>query len=156
MKNLEKIEIRMYGLGTGDCFVLKFISKTGESFSMMVDGGAWSYDKDFMREAVKDLKSYVDKKLDVLVVTHEHLDHVNLFEGAEDLFRDKEFKLGEIWMAWTENENDELARSLKDKFGQKKKALAIASQRLRDILEDQAFKRGLSNSFNNLLLDMLQ
>ena len=61
-------------------------------------------------------------------MTHEHWDHVSGFLLAESKFKD--FEVGEVWMAWTENPDDPQAREL-DKFkGGALTALHQASQQL--------------------------
>src|SRR5262249_45472370 len=46
-----------------------------------------------------------------LAVTHEHWDHVSGFSQAEDVF--KGLTVGEVWVAWTEDPDDDLAKSLR-------------------------------------------
>jgi len=48
------------------------------------------------------------KRLDVIVLTHEHWDHNSGFFSALDKF--KQFEVGEIWLGWTENAADPQAR----------------------------------------------
>jgi hypothetical protein len=69
------------------------------------------------------------KRLDVIVLTHEHWDHNSGFFSALDKFKQFD-EIGEIWLGWTENAADPQAREL-DKFkGEAIKALQGASQRL--------------------------
>jgi hypothetical protein len=51
--------------------------------------------------------------VDVLVVTHEHYDHVAAFAGLKDSFcaesdkrKEGQLQIGEVWFAWTEDPND--------------------------------------------------
>src|SRR6516164_10204265 len=79
-------------------------------------------------KAIVDDIASVTKRLDVIVLTHEHWDHVSGFLLAESKFKD--FEVGEVWMAWTENPDDPQAREL-DKFkGGALTALHQASQQL--------------------------
>src|SRR5687768_17753853 len=98
-KAITHADVRMYRLGTGDCFAIKFFSGQTETFTMMIDCGAWSGDRAVFEKHVKDLKAYLNDKVDVLVVTHEHKDHVLGFERCADLFTTN-FTVGKIWMAW--------------------------------------------------------
>jgi hypothetical protein len=67
--------------------------------------------------------------LDVVVVTHEHMDHVSGFLTAAETFK-KHITVGDVWMAWTENPADRQAREL-DKYKQQTvAALQSASHRL--------------------------
>lgn len=156
-KTITAVDVRMYGTGTGDCFVLKFFSNTSAIFTMMIDGGTWKGTKKHLTQYVEDLKAYVNGHIDLLVITHEHKDHVYLFNACSDSFIN-DFTFDEIWMAWSEDEQDDLVKEWKEKFGQKKKALAIASDEINLKLKDTALtnqlKRGFKgeeivNRFNN-------
>lgn len=147
MKEVKNIEIRMYGTGTGDCFVLKFNFGQEDVFTMMFDAGTWKGPKARLNEYVTDLKEFVDNKVDVLVISHEHKDHVYLFHACEEQFT-TDFKVGEVWMAWSENEEDELAIKWKKQFGQKKQALAMASEKINAISNGQEIVNSVANSFN--------
>jgi hypothetical protein len=148
MEDITHIEIRMYGTGTGDCFIIKYFSEDSYVFSMMIDGGTWKGEKSHLNKYVKDLKKYVNNKIDLLIITHEHKDHLYLFDACENLFTSN-FKVGEIWMAWTEDESDELAKELKDLYGQKKRALALASERVKNLVNDEEFRKRFASEFNN-------
>ena len=103
-KNIDRVVIRMYCIGTGDCFVLKFLSGDSEKFTMMIDCGCCTGDAAQFKPYVEDLAAYVKKEVDLLVVTHEHQDHVNGFAKCKDIFETIKFK--EAWFAWTENPED--------------------------------------------------
>jgi len=47
MSKVTHVEIRMYRLGTGDCFALKFFSgsKKDPTFKILIDAGTWSGSK---------------------------------------------------------------------------------------------------------------
>ncbi len=78
--------------------------------------------------AIVDNILSLTRRLDVIVLTHEHWDHNSGFVSALDTF--KQFEVGEVWLGWTENAADPQAREL-DKFkGAALKALQGASQRL--------------------------
>lgn len=127
----DNVLIRMYKMGTGDCFVLKFRVGDEVVFKMMIDCGVWSRTYDEIREYVEVLLEDVENEVDVLVVTHEHKDHVYGFQAAEALFTDpKKFRAKQIWLGWTEDDNDAQVRKWKEKYGQKKRALALAAGRL--------------------------
>ncbi|WP_353778483.1 hypothetical protein [Winogradskyella sp. 3972H.M.0a.05] len=146
MEEIKDVEIRMYRAGTGDCFVLKFFSDTSEIFTMMIDGGTWSGTKKELQVIVKDLKNYVGNKIDLLVITHEHKDHVYLFSACEELFTN-DFDVDEVWMAWSEDDQDETVKEWKEKYGQKKRALALASERIDKGIKNQNVISQLKNGF---------
>jgi hypothetical protein len=95
------VEIRMYCIGTGDCFILKFYREDGTPFKMMIDcGSVRGTAKDFA-PYVSDLAGYVRNEIDLLVITHEHNDHVNGFQKCKDIFSQMQIK--NAWFAWTED-----------------------------------------------------
>jgi hypothetical protein len=94
-----------------DCGIHTSIARGSETIEHIVD--------DILR---------VTRRLDVIVMTHEHWDHISGFSTAREKFR--QFDVGEIWLGWTEDPADPQARAL-DKFkGDAFKAIQGASQRL--------------------------
>lgn len=107
---------------------------------MMIDAGTWQGKKNHLANYVKDLKEYVDNKVDLLVVTHEHKDHVYLFDVCEEMFLN-DFEVDEIWMSWAENDLDEKVKIWKDQYGQKKKAFTDAVTELSSDKTKRAIKK---------------
>jgi hypothetical protein len=141
--------VRMYRLGTGDCFVIKFLSGRTETFKMMIDCGAASGSKERFEKHVNDLVEHVANRVDVLVVTHEHKDHVYGFEQCSEIFTDQnQIEIGQKWMAWAEDEDDDDAKDLKRDHGAKKKALAAASALLADAVEDEEIQNRFKEQHN--------
>jgi Metallo-beta-lactamase superfamily len=66
-------------------------------------------------------------RIDVLVVTHEHYDHISGFALARDLWQSPAVEIGQLWMAWTENEADEDAKLLRAQFDRSKQAVVRAA-----------------------------
>jgi len=121
----SKLRVRFYCQGIGDCHLLRFTKDDGSFFWMLIDCGIHSSitgGPKIIDNIVDDIAS-VTKKLDVLVLTHEHWDHNSAFSTAIEKF--KQFEVGEVWMAWTEDPSDPQARQL-DKF--KTKALSALKQ----------------------------
>ena len=123
------VRIRFYCQGIGDCHLLRF-EKPGGPFWMLIDCGVHSS----VTNGTATIRDIVDnilgltRRLDVIVLTHEHWDHNSGFFSALDKF--KQFEVGEVWLGWTENGADPQAREL-DKFkGAALKALQGASLRL--------------------------
>ncbi|GAA3951735.1 hypothetical protein GO495_12640 [Chitinophaga oryziterrae] len=100
----ETVSVRMYCIGTGDCFILKFYDKKRVPFIIMIDCGSCRGDGNWFTPYVKNLEEYVENHIDLLIVTHEHEDHVNGFAKCADVFKGITFK--EAWFAWTENPKD--------------------------------------------------
>jgi hypothetical protein len=124
----DGIRVRMYRQGLGDCFLVRLPRAEGRPFWLMIDCGVIVGTKDAepkMRAVVADIIETTEKApgsggfVDVLVVTHEHWDHVSGFDQAKELFCPGDQKqqagklsIGEVWFAWTEDPGNELARQL--------------------------------------------
>ena len=130
----------MYKMGTGDCFAIKFLADKEEIFKIMIDAGTWQGSKDRLGDYIKDLKTYLGDYTDVLIVTHEHKDHVHAFDACEELFTDDNFHVGEIWMGWTENDRTRKVKEWKEDFGEKKKALGLVAKELETAMNTPDFK----------------
>ena len=52
------------------------------------------------------------ERLALVVATHAHQDHISGFAACESFLK---FKVGEVWMPWTENPHDSTAVRLKNK-----------------------------------------
>src|SRR5690348_11964384 len=102
--SINSIKIRMYCLGTGDCLVLKFYAGKTEKFTMLIDCGSCQGTPEDFEPYLNNLADYVKKGVDLLVITHEHNDHVNGFAKHPEIFRN--LKIKKAWMAWTEHPND--------------------------------------------------
>jgi hypothetical protein len=68
--------------------------------------------------------------IDVLVVTHEHWDHVSGFEQARDLLGPDKLTIGEVWLAWTEKPGDAVATALRERKTRALKRIVGAAHRL--------------------------
>lgn len=134
-KKITHAVVRMYCMGTGDCFIVKFFAGAIEKFTMIIDCGVWTGGAQYLRPYMLDLKKYVKNKVDLLVVTHEHVDHVSVFEACSDLFT-KSFTVKRIWMGWTENDDLSKIKKWKTEHGEKKKALAEAAKRIGMSIKD--------------------
>lgn len=110
------VKMHLYCHGLGDCMLLELDRPGGDPYRILIDCGihtSASGGTAKIRAVVEDLAALTGSKLDAIVGTHEHWDHISGFHQAEDLFR--EFDVGEIWFAWTENPADPQGRRL-DKY----------------------------------------
>ena len=145
------VRIRCYRQGLGDCFLLSFPTKKGKPCHVLIDCGVWPKGKpnaERMREIAADVIRETGGSLtasgavktrgtiDVLVATHEHWDHLSGFTQARDLFKDG-LDVRHIWLAWTEDESDELAKDLRKQKQKTENAVRHLHARL-------AGRRGLS------------
>lgn len=137
---VTKVLIRMYRGGTGDFFVLQFKKGGAVSFQMMVDCGCIKAGKDYFVERLEDLKVFTkNKAIDLLVVTHEHADHINGFELAKDTFKDIKFK--KVWFSWTENDEDSFANKLRMENSELDNAVNVAVAKLSKLTKEGYFKK---------------
>ena len=68
--------------------------------------------KEKMRNVARQIVEATGGRLDVLVATHEHWDHVSGFAQAADLLGPDQLEVDEVWLSWTENPGDSLAMDL--------------------------------------------
>jgi hypothetical protein len=106
---ITSVVVRMYCMGTGDCFVLKFFAGDEVRFKMLVDCGSCVGTAATIDPYVADLANYVDFDIDLLVVTHEHNDHVSGFRKSQKIFGG--ITVRQAWFAWTENPSDPNGRA---------------------------------------------
>lgn len=120
-----RARVRMYRHGLGDCFLLTFPRKGTTSFQVLIDCGALARDRAFMTRIVEHIRDTVrdgkngKARLDVVVGTHEHKDHVSGFNQARQVFND-DIEFGSVWLSWAENLSQREIQKIKDT---KKKAV---------------------------------
>lgn len=108
-----KVRIRMYDVGFGDCFLLLVPSEDGYRKILFDCGsiaiGSVPLDKVVTRviEDVKDSDGV--PRIDVVVATHRHKDHVEGFANAAW----QRVEVKEVWLPWTENPEDPLAAEIR-------------------------------------------
>src|SRR6266849_7352658 len=126
-----KLRVRMYRQGLGDCFLLT-CSDGGQESHLLIDCGVLkgtAEPEKKMQAVARNVNDTTKGRLDRLVSTHEHWDHLSGFLQAQAIFDTVE--VGEVWLAWTEDPDDELATELRN---HKKKALdgIVAAAKLAD------------------------
>jgi beta-lactamase superfamily II metal-dependent hydrolase len=114
----DTIRIRMYAVGFGDCFLLGFPDpKGGRERLMLIDCGVHNASQrgakiftEVIPSIVAEASSATGKpRIDVVVATHHHLDHVSGFqrEGWDEV------EVGEVWLPWTEDPDDPDAQKIR-------------------------------------------
>jgi len=114
----KKIRIRMYRVGFGDCFLLSLPAENGESADryrhILIDCGVHPQgDIGTMEKVVENIAQETNTRLDIIIATHAHKDHISGFGKLADIFA--KFKVGEVWLPWTWDENNEKALKLQEK-----------------------------------------
>jgi hypothetical protein len=104
-----RVRVRMYRHGLGDCFLVTFPRRGHTAFNMLIDCGALARDGLFMTDLVDHIRRTVigdgneaKAKLNVVVATHEHRDHLSGFNQARQVFNEG-FDIDSVWLGWTEN-----------------------------------------------------
>jgi beta-lactamase superfamily II metal-dependent hydrolase len=128
--NGARARIRMYRVGLGDCFLLSVAHEQGVKH-MLIDCGMFAgsrldkaaVEKDLQIKIVNHIAAETNKKLDVLVVTHEHMDHVSIFNSAKKVF--ETIQVEEVWFGWVESDTAE-AKALREKYEVMEAHLAAA------------------------------
>lgn len=147
MANIDSITVRMYNTGSvGDCLLLQFNKNNAVSFNMLIDCGGFNTDTKTITDCANDIKLTLNgSPIDLVVVTHEHLDHVSGFNQAKTVFDSLTFN--QVWMGWTENPTDPIAKKLKKTLGKKLQALTAVltdkHKKVNNQLRSKTLSRGL-------------
>jgi hypothetical protein len=127
-----RAKIRMYRQGLGDCFLVELPREDRSGpFYLMIDCGVVLGTKNpepKMKQVLDHIAQTTNKKIDLLLATHEHWDHLSGFIQAEESFN--ELEIAEAWLAWTEDPSDLLAQQLKQQKDQALRALRMGLSHL--------------------------
>jgi hypothetical protein len=127
----HEVTIRHYCQGIGDCHLLCLPRDDGGKFFMLIDCGVHSSvagGSETIRQIVDDIAEVTGRRIDLLVVTHEHWDHVSGFLTEAEAFH--KFTIGTVWLAWTENPRDRQAQVIDKYKADALTALQMASSRI--------------------------
>ncbi|HYR07956.1 MAG TPA: MBL fold metallo-hydrolase [Longimicrobium sp.] len=106
----DGVRVRMYRQGLGDCFLLSFTYDGGTRHVLVDCGVVGRRDgAEQMAKVARDVEKATDGRLDVVVATHAHWDHVSGFADAAEVFAAME--IGEVWLPSTENPGNESGRA---------------------------------------------
>ena len=119
----HRVTVRMYQNLLGDCFLLRFPGAE-RPVNMLIDCGVLQGmpgAEARMQTIAGNIRDTLPKLsppdggadrpfLDVLVVTHEHWDHLSGIGQAQAVWDDVD--IGELWLGWTEDQTDPQARVL--------------------------------------------
>ncbi|UDF34092.1 UNVERIFIED_ORG: hypothetical protein LHJ69_16040 [Shinella sp. XGS7] len=126
-----RARIRTYRHGLGDCHLVTLFGKNKATYKILIDCGVILGTPDakaLMTRVMDDVRDASGGRVDLLVATHEHWDHVSGFAQAAESF--SKLEVGEVWMAWTEDPKDDQARELLAAKGNALAALRGASLHL--------------------------
>jgi hypothetical protein len=150
----DKLLIRAYNVELGDCIycripLAKVTNAGAVDFHMLIDCGSWGSFA-ALKSAIEHLKTglpdagHGKKRLDLLVVTHEHKDHIAGFDA--DLFKD--LAIENIWMSTAmdrKHPQSERAFALQDYAKRAMRGLAALNLELGPELQDLVGLYGVSN-----------
>ncbi len=110
--------VRMYNVGFGDAFLVT-VPRRGRPWRMLIDCGVHMHGA-----SVHDLDTIVEDiiatvaadsddrpRLDVVVATHRHRDHIAGFDNE----RWHDVEVGEVWLPWVEDPEDAEAVALRNR-----------------------------------------
>lgn len=127
-----EVSVRMYNVGFGDCFLVTFPTERGTR-RVLIDCGSHFMGhgprpiSDVVAQIVADVTGDDGKaRIDVVVGTHRHQDHVSGFEDAAWAG----VEVGEVWMPWTEHPTDPEARQIRERQSSTASRLKLGLQAL--------------------------
>jgi Metallo-beta-lactamase superfamily len=130
-----RIKVRMYRQGLGDCFLITIPRQNGNPFYVVIDCGVILGTKNsekIMKEVVEHIIKTTGGRVDVVVATHEHWDHISGFNQAREIWTDKNrLTVGQVWLSWAEDNKNPLALKLRKQRNHLKIALQAAASRMR-------------------------
>jgi len=131
--SVPHVTVRMYMGLLGDCFLLRLFHDGGADRTrkadshILIDCGVIQRvpsEAKLMARVVADIMKI--GTLNLVVVTHEHYDHMC---GFESLLREGiEIKM--LWLAWTEDPKDDLAKDLRKMQDETRVAIAAGMQQM--------------------------
>lgn len=142
------VAVRAYRQGLGDCFLLAFATRGARPAYVLIDCGVHGAQKNGranLRAILEDIIATTGGKLDALVVTHEHTDHLSAFVTEADRIApynekkkdDKRLRIQRLWLGWTEDPSDPLAQSLDKARRTAERALAAVLGRIEQQVADR-------------------
>jgi len=103
----------MYRTGFGDCFLVSFGVGTSARH-VLIDFGAHMHGEIGTMDPIMDnIEAVTGKNMELIVATHAHRDHISGFGKFADRFA--QFRIGEVWLPWTDNPGDPVAGALQKK-----------------------------------------
>ena len=131
------VTVRMYRQGHGDCFLVALPRDGGgDPVLRVIDCGYKPGSQAIhphhkpIGDTVEHLEAATGGHLDLMVLTHEHQDHLNgIWRKTEPYFGN--FDIDEAWVAWTEDPDDDLANELRKRHKDQLLGLLEATARAR-------------------------
>lgn len=146
---VPKVRVRMYRQGLGDCFLLTF-NPGGDERHILIDCGTLgaTSTKVTLPDVIADIDKTTNGHLHLVVATHQHQDHLSGFPKLSGQFNPANKKqIDHVWLAWTEDPNDALAKQL----GNARDTMAIAVKSAAEAMRAPGGDKDAANAVNSLL-----
>src|SRR5262245_50626109 len=108
----QNIDIRMYNVGFGDCFLFACPYRDDQK-KILIDCGSIKKAKlgmdRIVKEVIANLTSDGTAHVDFLIASHRHRDHISGYADA----RWRDVTVGEVWMPWIEDPGNQEARRIR-------------------------------------------
>lgn len=104
----------MYRQGLGDAFLIRIPKTGGGNFHILIDCGVFiasTNQSANMRAIAENVKTETGAKVDLLVATHQHWDHLSGFQQAREIW--DTIAIEELWLGWTEEPGNPVADELR-------------------------------------------
>jgi hypothetical protein len=133
----DGVTVRMFRQGHGDCFLLAFPRPNSpKPCYVLIDCGMKPGSQNFLKHkkalrdvVLEDLHEACGGHLDLVILTHEHQDHLNgIWSKNDPPFEG--FEIDEAWLAWTEDPDNELANRLRQRHKDQLLSLVAARRQL--------------------------
>ena len=146
----DSVTVAMYNVGFGDCFLVRFPGPDRERRVLIDCGSIKKGARGGTEEVVEHLIADVTDddgvaRIDVVVATHRHRDHVSGFGRSEW----RHVVVEEVWLPWTENPADDTARQLQHDIAR------FAADLGREVTRLQGLSEGSTELIDHVLLNTL-
>lgn len=146
-----EVNIKMYKVGElGDCFLLTFL-KGSKIANLLIDFGSFrntvksiSRLKKIARDIKKQLKG---NKLDVVVGTHQHNDHLSGFVHCKDDFVGI---VDQVWLSWLDNPRSKAAQTIGDEHGNLRNSVTAIADSLK-LIKSNPNAKEIAGKLNDIL-----
>jgi hypothetical protein len=124
--DVPAVRVRMYRQGLGDCFLITFDCGGQNEQHMLIDFGSLGTKATSvkMSDVIADISKVTGQRLAILTATHAHQDHVSGFLSQQPALQ--AFNIENVWMPWTEDPGDALAKELGNKAAAMRATIAKA------------------------------
>lgn len=103
----KEVKVIMYNVGFGDCFLLKFIYNSKKTVQVLFDCGTSTEKKEHMNKVIDKLIADCGGKVDAIVVTHRHKDHLSAFNSKDTGKKLDTLRPELVIQPWTEHPDAE-------------------------------------------------